>query len=230
MIKISMEEKTEGIVLHSFAFQENSRILKIFSPDLGIFSLIVKNISLKKPLLLSLTTPFSHAEFVYKKGKNDLLLFTDGSLIDNHLFLRQDFDLLHAASKMNKCLLDSQWAYKKSPALFVLFKNYLKAFQKYHNTQALLSSFYLKLLLHEGLVHLSLQCNRCSKPSIALDRGESLCSLHAQSQDLQFTEEEFILLCTLARAKKFQILQEIPVFEDMKNKIETLFLNQLKEY
>lgn len=223
-----MEEKTEGIVLHSFAFQENSRILKIFSPDLGLFSLIVKNISLKKSHLLSLTTPFSHGEFVYKKGKTDLFIFTDGTLLDSHLFLRQSLPVLQTAAKMTRSLLDSQWAHKNSLSLFILFKNYLKSLKTYDNTQAILSSFYLKLLLHEGLIHLSNQCNHCSNPSIALNDGESLCINHSTDNSMRFTEEEFILLCTLARAKKFGILQEVPMYEDMRNKIESLFLSQMQ--
>ena len=87
------EEKTEGIVLRSQDYKERHRIITLFTP-LGLISLIVKGISRKNSHLLTLTTPFSHGEYIYRQGRSDLFRFHDGAVLDDHFDLRQSLRFL----------------------------------------------------------------------------------------------------------------------------------------
>jgi DNA repair protein RecO (recombination protein O) len=142
------EEKTEGIVLRSFPYRENERILTVFTQDSGLISLIVKRLSSS---LLSLASPFCRSEFIYRKGKTDLFRFLDGTPIDYHLFLRDKLSHLDSASALAQGILSSQMPLKPAPALYALLLSYLKHLPQFAQPAPLLSSFYLKTLLHEGL-------------------------------------------------------------------------------
>src|ERR1700722_12761585 len=154
------EEKTEGVVLRSQDYKERHRIITLFSP-LGLISMIVKSISRKNARLLSLTTPFSHGEYIYYQGRSDLLNYCDGTLLDDHLYLRQNLKLLQAAGTLANAILSSQMAGKPAPALFALYKSYHKQIRHFEEPAPLLASFILKLLKHEGLLSISSHCASC---------------------------------------------------------------------
>jgi len=218
-----MEEKTEGITLKVTAFKENSRIIQIFSKDFGIISLLIKRISPKKSNLLALSTPFCHGEFLLKKNKGDIFSFLDGNILHHHLALRNDFNVMQAASKCIRSILKTQFQEKHAPMLFQLLSSYLKAIPSFQDPFVLMSSFYLKLLHYESLLHLSDKCNLCSERSVSIYRGESLCHTHASPYGFRFTKDEISTMNKLVSARNFSSLKEISLEKDLKKKIELLF-------
>jgi DNA repair protein RecO (recombination protein O) len=145
-------EKVEGIVLRSLPYREQEKILTLFTAERGLISLIVKKISKKSSHLLALSSLFCQGEFLYEKGNSDLYRFLDGSLLDEHLFLRQNWRYLEAASKLTKALLHSQLPGKPAPHLYALFISYLRQIPHFEEPLGLFASFYLKLLHHEGVL------------------------------------------------------------------------------
>jgi len=220
-----MEEKTEGITLKVTPFKENSRIIQIFSKDFGIISLMIKRISAKKTNLFALSTPFSHGEFIIKKNKGEIFSFLDGSVIDYHLDLRKDLITMQAASKCLLCILKTQYQDRHAPKLFLLLKSYLKAISTVKDPFVLLSSFYLKILIYEGLLHLSDKCNICSEKTVSLCNGESLCSYHAMPYGFYFNKNEISTMQQLACVRNFSSIKEIFLEKDLIKKIELLFEN-----
>jgi DNA repair protein RecO len=215
-------EETEAIVLKSLPFQERDRILTLFSKESGLFSLIVKKIS--NPHLLALTTPFSLGEFLYKKGRGELFLFQDGTLIDSHSFLRKDLDSCMSASFMAKALLDFHFPQSHSAKLYSLFLSYLNQIPFFERKENLSFSFFMKILLFEGLLHLSSSCNVCKeKKPLYLFRGESLCSQHQEKGSFVFSENEWKILEILTYSRSFQFLKEIVLEETLKTKISKMF-------
>src|SRR5579872_5211940 len=146
------EEKTEGIVLRCMPFKENARILTLITLHSGLINIIVKKISRRTPHLLSLTTPFSQGEFFYTKRNSDLFQFQEGSLIEEHLFLRNKLSFLKTAGQMAQALLQGQLPGKPAPLLYALFSSYLKQIPSFDDPEILLGSFYLKILKYEGLI------------------------------------------------------------------------------
>jgi DNA repair protein RecO len=145
-------EKAEGVVLRSFPFRERQRILTLFTHERGLISLIMNNLSKKDMHLLGLTHLFCRGEFLYVKGNSDLYRFSDGTLLDHHLFLRQDWRYLDTVSKCAHLLLKSQLPGKPAPHLYELFIAYLRQLPYFPEPSPLLASFYVKLLHHEGVL------------------------------------------------------------------------------
>ncbi|MBI5272357.1 MAG: DNA repair protein RecO [Chlamydiia bacterium] len=218
-----MEEKQIGILLQMTPYLGKSRILKIFTKDAGLITLMAG-----KRALAALTSPFCIAEWIYKKGQREIASLLDGSLIDNLISLRQSYELLAAAGRMAQDLLRSQPPANLAPALYELLSYYLKKLEQAQHPMVLADSFRLKLLLHDGLLSLSLQCSCCTEKASAFTQGKSVCIPHANPATLTFTQEQWQTLYILAGAKSFGMLQAIPFKEDLQTKIDTLFEERMR--
>jgi len=199
------EGKVEGIVLRCQDYKERQRIITLFTP-LGVLSLVVKGISSKNSRLLSLTTPFSQAEYYFVKKNSELLSFQDGVILNEHLDLRQSLQSLKTAGVLAQTILRSQWPGKASASLFSLYKAYHTQVPHVANWQALLASFYLKLLKLEGAFALS-------------DLEESRFELSS------FSSLEVEKLLFLGNVQQFSSLRELAVSDVLLGKIEKLLVN-----
>ena len=143
-----MHEKFQGLLLQSTPYLNGAKILKVFSAENGLTSLIAK--SVEKKGWSSLTTPFCIAEWVIKKGRSDLHTLQDAHLLDPLSILKQDFTLLSTAGEIAQELIRSQLPSKRGGELYPLTLAYLKKLPL--SPATLLASFRLKLLLWEGLL------------------------------------------------------------------------------
>jgi DNA repair protein RecO len=214
------EEKSHGVLLQSIPYLGRKCILKIFTPENGLISLMAN-----PSKGTALTTPFCIAEWVYKKGNREIHTFTDGSLIDGLLPLKQNYATLVSAGAMAKDLLQSQLPAKGAKDLYELLCVYFKKLPTFSHPEILAASFRLKLLLHEGLLSLEAGCSLCGAPALYLSQGESYCPAHAPLSGQVFTPSEWTQLQQLAFARQFSALQEID--KAPLEKIERLFQERL---
>ncbi len=204
-----MDNAICGVILRTIPYQDTARILTVFSACSGVMSFFIKGLSQKKSHLLSLTEPFNEVEIHYRKGRSDLLFLTDLSGINSNPHLRERLSSLKAASKLTEAILHSQLPGKPASPLYLLLTLYLKHIPFFEDPSILTTSFYLKLLRHEGLLVLSPACGICNARASFLDAGESFCSLHASKNAHRFSQEEWSLLETLAHAGHFESLKKL---------------------
>lgn len=195
------EEKHEGLVLRSIDFRDRQKILTLFTPTMGIVSLIVKGINRKKSHLLTLTSPFTCGEYLFRVSRSTLYTFRDGTPLKTHNELRDNLDHIEAATLLVKALLTSQLPEKPAPDLYALTLTYLGLLSTVENPAAITSSFLLKLLKHEGL--------------LSLDHPP-----------LGFSADQWQTVRTLADLRTIQTLRDTLPSQDLSNKIETLFHRQ----
>lgn len=220
-------EKVEGIVLRSQDFKERHRIITLFTAQ-GLISLIVKHISRKNTRLLALTTPFCHGEYLFQRSPLGLPRFQDGSILDDHMDLRQNFGFLQTAGTLAQTILTSQMPDKPAPTLFALYKSYHKQVPCFPDPMPLLASFSLKLLKHEGLLTISSQCTSCEvAPARLLQDGESVCPQHSLQEALPFSDAEWESLLVLSNAQQFSTLRSLTMLPSLSQKIQTLFQSRL---
>jgi DNA repair protein RecO (recombination protein O) len=213
------EEKTEGIVVRSQDYKERHRIITLFTP-LGLISLIVRNISRKNTRLLSLTTPFCHAEYLYRRSNSELLAFRDGTVLDDHLGLRQSLKSLQIAGSLANAILTSQMADKPAPALFSLYRSYHNQVPHFSNPEVLLASFQLKLLKHEGLLNIGYCAEDDSTSPFILGEGE---------EGFHFSDSEWDELSTLGSALQFSSLRDLRLSPFLAQKIDALFRSRITQ-
>ncbi|MBS0653333.1 MAG: DNA repair protein RecO [Verrucomicrobia bacterium] len=227
---MTQEEKAEGIVLRAFDYKDRQRIITVFTQESGIISLIIKGISKKNFRLLSLSTPFSQVEVHFKKGKTDLFRYVDGTIIDEHLRLREQYAYLQTAGGLAQAILQSQLPGKPAPSLYLLFRSFLKQVPLFDNHATLLASFRLKLLRHEGLLALSPECTHCTDaPARYLLQGESVCALHQAPSAIAFNEEEWGTLNHLESTQQFSKLRSLHIPPHFPDLIAAYFRDRLRQ-
>ncbi len=201
---MTTEEKFEGIVLRSQDYQERHRIITLFS-EAGIVTLIVKNISRKNARMLSLSTVFTHAEYLVKRSRGEMYTFADATLIDEHLSLRGSLASIQTAASLTQAILSSQLPGKTSPALFHLYKSYLKQIPAFPDPSSLLASFQIKLLKHEGL----------------------LAPSEESPYATRFSPEDWRIVKALHLVQQFSQLRTLAIPPSISTKITTLFQESL---
>ena len=88
-------EKKEGVVIKALDYQENKRIITIFTPG-GLLSLIA-TIHQTQPSSLILTTTLCIAEFYYKRNPSNLHSLKEGSIVGSHLNYNTSYPHLETA-------------------------------------------------------------------------------------------------------------------------------------
>ncbi len=197
-------EKQEGILLQAIPYLGSHRILKVFTPDAGLLTLMAKYVNQKKA---AHTTPFCRAEWVYRKTGGEMHPLKDATLLDPLHQLRENYEILFAAGSIAGDLLRSQLPHRSSQGLYELLLACLQHLTK--SPAAIAQSFRLKLLQFEGLLRLQPTCARCPAAATHLSGGESLCSSHAAFQSQRFETEEWEYLLTLGLGRRFSEFETI---------------------
>jgi len=210
-----MEIKSQGILLQAIPYLGKSRILKVFTEDFGLISMMAK-----KP---TPAAPFCIAEWVYRKKQSEIFALLESSLTDNLLTLRESYAALRAAGSIAHDLIRTQMPGKNAPNLYRLLTSYFQKIPNFRNPEILAASFRLKLLLHEGLLALQPHCARCRREASLLDQGESVCPEHATPGSIAFSIPEWSGLHALAFSRRFSSLEELAPSPSLDNKIFSLF-------
>jgi DNA repair protein RecO len=203
---------TKGIIFYSIPYQDDDLILHVFTNDLGLVKAFVKNgIKYKKQNLYS---AFYELDWVFKQTRGELLFPRDSALLEQNLHLRQDFSLIQTASKLLQAVKATHPYWKASPETYRLLKFFLQKLSNGQDFKKVLSSFYLKLLGHEGLLSLEGACQHCgeSQKELHLTPLGTFCSLDLkksnQDPSLVFSHEESLACLSLASVKSWQSLED----------------------
>lgn len=113
-----MEEiKVNGIVLSSIPYKDNDLLLKIFTPEIGKLTAIMKGVKSAKAKLKWAALPFSFCEWVLTK-KGEFYIVTNATSYDTFFELTQDYDnyilcsmLLEIVDIMLKPNILAEWVF-----------------------------------------------------------------------------------------------------------------------
>jgi DNA repair protein RecO (recombination protein O) len=216
--------RTEAIVLKVIPFQDAHQIATLFTPDLGLCKAIGSYSRSPKNALFGCMTPLSHIEVIFRPSKSDLLKIETASLLNPHQELRKSYDLLQLGCSLISCITEFQFPNKPAPLLFNLLKSYLSLLLEARSPEAILASFQLKLLRHEGLIAVTNHCGICgAEPKeIALDEGKTVCASHSSPLE-RLNEEETTYFYALALATSINLLKEIEIPATLPLKVTQIY-------
>lgn len=221
--------KSEGIILQALPFQNYDQILSVFTLSEGLIKLFLKGAYSSKKGNGAFTNPLTLAEFIFTKGRSELFLCRDVHPINSFLKLRQDLPSLEAAGDLTQAILSSQLTQKPAPALYTLLQVYLEKMPEAVHPPTLNSSFRLKILRHEGLLHLSSKCSLCEAElvSCAIFEGECYCPTHAPMNALIFNPDEKKLIEQMAFCQYLSQITTLFLPPHLPSKIKHLFQEQI---
>lgn len=197
----------DALILKTTPYQEDGKILKVFTKQAGLISVIVKKLRQKETFWQTVTSPLARAEFHITRRQSDLYTINEASLIDAHLEIRNDLSKLEAAFAILRGILVSQYPEKASPELYQLTISYLKKLKTFPHPSTLSASFQMKLLNYEGLFP---ECR--------------------EECTFTFTRDEWLILECLCHAKTFSLLESVTVTSELETKADELFNSRISDF
>lgn len=218
-------KKCEGIVLHKIKYGEYDQILTVFTREEGLIKLICKGASSRKKNGADL---LMRAEFFYLPRQSSLMTCRELTQINANLQLRKSLACLEGACAMAKAILASQCEQKPAPQLYELFICYLERLPLAPQPEALVASFLLKILRHEGLFGLTPHCSVCLQDLIEhhIFNGESYCRQDRPPQAITLSPFEAETLFVLAFSRSFACIEQHHLQKDLQTTIDQIFIAQ----
>lgn len=214
MVKQSV--KCEAIVLKATPFQDYHLLADFFTEEFGLLRLICPYARAKRSLLIGHLIPLNHLEIEFQKTKSDLSKLLNAYILNPYLDLRNSLELLETGCMLLKTIFHSQLSEKPAPLLFSLLQKYLKLLPEAYSKEAVLASFRLKLLRHEGLI-------REDEKQEKIDFSGNVV------KNVSFSDEEMKYIWVLSMTNSSQFLRELNLPKSLGNKIEEFFYSSLKE-
>ncbi|MDO4289093.1 MAG: DNA repair protein RecO [Eubacterium sp.] len=154
--------KTRALVIRERPFQEQDKIITLFTEQEGKVQAIAKGVRRNKSALVAATQLFSYSEFVYYPGKN-FANINQASLIEAFYPLRQDLMKMSLASYILE-LLDVFYDYYQGNKAVLKLVNYILYYiseKKSLSDEALAAALQLKLTEVNGIRPLLGACSAC---------------------------------------------------------------------
>ncbi len=120
-----MEVKTEAIVLQTVDYQENDKILTLFSPSLGRITAGAKGVKKPKAKLAFAAQPFCFAEYILAE-KGGRYTVTGAYLHESFFSLRYDIVRFYAACALAEICLTVLYERESHEGLFIALIEGLK--------------------------------------------------------------------------------------------------------
>ncbi len=121
-----MEVKTDAIVLRAIDYQENDKILTLFSPQLGKITVGAKGVKKPKAKLSFASQPFCFAEYILAE-RGGRYTMTGAYLHESFFSLRYDIDRFYAACAMSEACYTLLYGEENYEGLFIALIEGLKA-------------------------------------------------------------------------------------------------------
>lgn len=204
--------KTKGLVLRERPFQEQDKMLTIFTEEEGKIQAIAKGVRRGKGGLLAATQLFSFSEFVYYPGKN-FASINQADLIQSFYTLRSDLVKMSLASYVLEMLDAFYDLYQGNRAVLRLVNVILfyMAEGKSENDEALVAALQLKLCEVHGIRPVLSACTGCEARDLPL---------------LRFSIENSGLLCDNCKIDQGYTYHIPP---QMPNQMAALMVRPIKE-
>lgn len=202
-----MEElKIKAIVLSSTDYREKDKIVNLFSLELGLVSIIIKNCRTSSYKLKFAYSPFSFAEFELLK-RGEVLTLKNATIIENFFILCEDYNKYIISNIILETLLKTNKLYETN---HILFLNALKIFNNLAyeeiNENMLLLKFLIGTLKVNGFKLNFNYCNSCqnnyvNKIFLNLNTGELECGSCKSNFSINIEREMFDLLKNVSKSE-----------------------------
>lgn len=173
-----MINKAEAVVLKTLNHGDTSKIITLYSREVGRLKLIAKGVRSPKSKAAGLFQPTRYLQVIYyAKPNSGLQLFKSGELIDGFFGLEEDFDRLTLAQVMVELLDRSVEDEESHPRLFQLLVDSLSRLSSRNTSSAEVYWYFHTHLLRElgfrpHVDHCSV-CRGSMETGASLGRGTS---------------------------------------------------------
>lgn len=172
-----MYKKIEGIVVSEVSYEENSKIINIFTSD-GIIGVLARGAKKPKSPFFAITSKLSYGIFNILYKENNLSKLIDADITKDYRNIRKDIDKITYATYITELALQV-YRHEKNKNIFTLFITSLDKINTGYDPLAILCILKLKLLDYLGIKPIIDHCVECGSTNniitISSYRGGYLC-------------------------------------------------------
>lgn len=141
--------ETRAIILSEMSYKESSKILTLFSEELGKISVLAKGVMSVKSPNISICQTFTHARYFLREGKSFYYL-NRGLLIDSNLYLRRDFEKIIFASLAVEIVNTTTIPGSKNIKIYGLLSKYFRFLKEAKSGKGFFCGFIIKYISFLG--------------------------------------------------------------------------------
>lgn len=158
--------KIDGIVLSEIRFKDTSKILNIYTKQLGKVPVMAKGAYKANSMLMASTQLFSYNEYIFRKGKT-FYYINQGSIIESFYSMRENIERFVYGTYILELVDKSSPQEEENLKLFLLLEKSLKILSKLDSGfLRFIVAFQLKFVSFIGYKpHLD-SCVICNKPLV----------------------------------------------------------------
>lgn len=237
----------EGIVISNVSYKESSKIINIYTKDMGIIGCISKGCKSMKSKLRLASEKFAYGTFHISYKENGLSTLTDADIEDYFINIKSDIVKISYLSYI--CELSSK-VFKESndEEIYPLMISAIKKLEENYDPKIITNILELKYLNYIG-INLNLdECVSCGNTkvvTISLPKGGYICS-HCRTNE-PLVDEKVLKLMRLYYYVDISKITNLDIDKNISNKINHIiseyydlysgvaskskdFLNKLEDY
>ena len=170
--------KIEGIIVSEVDYKESSKIINVFSPDVGVIGVIAKGTKKIKSNLSGVTSKLTYGYFHIKYKENGLSTLIEVDVIDGFKKIRRNIDLISYASYLIE-LSSMVYKHDSNVDIYKLLIDGLKKIDEGYDYEVITNILELKLLEYLGIKPVIDSCVNCGSKvdivTISSYKGGYLC-------------------------------------------------------
>lgn len=222
--------KTSGIVLSGIKFRESSKILTVYTRELGKIKVMGQGVMKPKSEGIASTEVFAHSEFDLKKGRN-FYYINSVYLIDSYHNLRNSMDTLFLGFYILELMDKTIHEEEHNPILFDLLNKALIAIKNGEEPLLIAVAFQLKFVSFMGYRPQLDICSSCGNTNSQIwrfssSKGGVFCEDCFTNEATTITEEQRLTL-TKILLTPFDNLRSLNIKKENIWKIYNLMLNYI---
>ncbi len=223
-----MHKKIEGIIVSEFPFEENSKIIKVFTST-GIVSIIAKGaLKIKSPFFVN-TSKLSYGTFniIYKKDKLSTLVDVD--ITKDYRSIKKDITKISYATYLTELILQVS-KHDHNIEIFNLFISGLDKINDGYDPLVITDIIKLKMLTHLGIEPILDRCISCGSKTDIITISSYLGGLVCKNcyNNERVVSSKAIKLIRMLYYVDISKISKIDVSEDIKQEIDK-FINDYYE-
>lgn len=170
--------KVEGIVIGETNYSESSKILKVFTKEFGIISIMSKGCRNIKSKLRGVSNKLSYANFMIKYKKDGISTLIDADIIDTLRNIVMDIERISYLSYLLD-LTDQVYRHSKSDKIYPILISIINKINDEYDPEVLTIIYELKLLEFLGISPNIDSCSICGNTknivTISVKDGGFIC-------------------------------------------------------
>ena len=171
-------EKVEGLIIGETNYSESSKILKVFTKEHGIISIMSKGCRNLKSKLRGVSTKLTYASFQIHYKEDGISTLTEADVIDTLKNIRLDIEKIYYVSYIID-IAEQVYKHSSNKSIYDILISVIKKINENYDPSVLIIIMKLKLLDFLGIKPNVDSCSICGNTknilTISIDDGGFIC-------------------------------------------------------